>query len=155
MIVNRILPGDAGPRFAGLRETQEAFLETVDDALAPIPVLRCAFQEQEVTGAAALDRVARELFAVHQPEVVLVTGRPADVTLTRERATLRLELLFADARDVTLDQVDGHLLLRAGDHRRTLALPPALGDYRPTGATVRDDALLVDFERVAHPATDA
>ncbi len=155
VIVNRILPGDAGPHFARWRESQEARLQTVDDALAPIPVLRCAFQDHEVTGGEALDRVGAELFAAHPPEDVLVRGRPADVTVTRDRATLRLELLFAGPQDVTLDQVDGHLLLQAGDHRRTLALPPALGDYRPTGATVRDDALLVDFERVAHPATDA
>lgn len=155
VIVNRILPGDAGPHFARWQESQEARLQTVDDALAPIPVLRCAFQEHEVAGAAGLDRVGAELFAAHHPESVLAQGRPADVTVMRDRATLRLELLFASPQDVTLDQVDGHLLLQAGDHRRTLALPPALGDYRPTGATVRDDALLVDFERVAHPATDA
>lgn len=155
VIVNRILPGDAGPRFARMRESQEARLQTVDDALAPIPVLRCAFQEQEVTGVAALERVGAELFGGRRPEDMLAAGRPADVTLTREGATLRMELLFAGPEDVTLDQVDGHLLLRAGDHRRSLALPAALDDYRPTGATVRDDALLVDFERVPHPATDA
>ena len=37
--------------------------------------------------------------------------------------------------------------MRVGGHKRTLALPPALGDYRPTGATFEDGALRVTFDR--------
>ena len=38
-------------------------------------------------------------------------------------------------------------MIRVEGHKRTLALPPALGDYRPTGAAFEDGALRVTFVR--------
>jgi arsenite-transporting ATPase len=37
-------------------------------------------------------------------------------------------------------------------HKRTLMLPPALDDYRPTGAAYEDGALTVTFDRAADAA---
>ena len=38
------------------------------------------------------------------------------------------------------------LVVRVDGHKRTLMLPPALGDYQPRGAALRDGALQVTFD---------
>ena len=51
----------------------------------------------------------------------------------------------------TVKRIGNDLVVRVNGSRRTLALPPALGDYRPTGAALTDGVLHVTFDR---PETD-
>ena len=67
-------------------------------------------------------------------------------------ARLRLELPFADKGKVALKQIGPELIVRVDGHKRTLLLPPALADYRPSGATLRDGSLHITFDP---PADDA
>jgi arsenite-transporting ATPase len=47
---------------------------------------------------------------------------------------------------VSLHKAGLELIVRVDGHKRTLALPPALADYRPSGAALRDGALHVLFD---------
>src|SRR5947209_3156205 len=58
VVVNRIFPAEVGEYFAGWREVQEAHLELVRSAFAPVPLLCAPYFEQEVVGGAMLDRLA-------------------------------------------------------------------------------------------------
>ena len=46
-------------------------------------------------------------------------------------ATLRLDLPFAQRGDVSLKKIGLELMVRVDGQKRTLMLPPALGDYVP------------------------
>jgi len=158
VVVNRVFPPDVGAYFDGWRARQEEQLTAVRETFAPVPVLRAPFFDREVAGPEMLDRLGDAVFAGEEPRdaaAILHQQLTQELTVTRGGARLRLDLPFAAAEDVTLKKVGLELVVRVGDHKRTLALPPALADYRPAGATVRDGALHVAFDRDPIPVADA
>ena len=60
---------------------------------------------------------------------------------TSGRATLRLDLPFARAGDISLKKIGLELVVRVDGQKRTIMLPPALAAYRPTEARLEDGAL--------------
>ena len=63
VVVNRVFPEEVeGGYFGAWREVQREQLELVESGFAPVPVLRAPYFEQEVVGAAMLDRLGEALF---------------------------------------------------------------------------------------------
>src|SRR5256714_2030819 len=64
VVVNRVFPDAVeGGYFSAWRQVQQEQVQFVEEAFAPVPVLRAPFFEQEVIGPAMLARLAGELFA--------------------------------------------------------------------------------------------
>ena len=62
VVVNRVFGDDVGEYFGAWREVQASQLALVESGFAPVPILRAPFFEQEVLGAAMLDRLGEALF---------------------------------------------------------------------------------------------
>jgi len=148
VVVNRVLPADVGPYFAGWRASQQERLAEVHAAFAPVPVLQAPHLDAEPVGPAGLDRLASALFGPGgtDPAAVLHEAVTQELRVGRTGAELRLDLPFAGKGDVSLHKAGLELIVRVDGHKRTLALPPALADYRPSGAALRDGALHVSFD---------
>jgi arsenite-transporting ATPase len=147
VIANRILPAEVDGYFGPWRERQAERLIEVERAFAPVPVLTAPFFAQEVCGPQLLDELGEQLFAGVDPAAVLHDSITQELTVDAEQAELRLELPFARKGEIAVSKVGLELVVRVEGHKRTLALPPALGDYRPTGAAFDDGALRVIFAR--------
>ncbi len=147
VIVNRVFPSDVGDYFAGWRRVQEQHLELVSSAFAPVPVLRAPYFDQEVVGGEMLDRLAEALFAVagHDPAAVLHEGVTQQLEVSERDARLRLPLPLVEKGEITLKKEGLELIVGAGGQKRTIALPPALAGFEPTGARFEDGALEVSF----------
>jgi arsenite-transporting ATPase len=152
VVVNRVFPEEVGDYFGGWRERQEELLARVREGFAPVPVLRAPFFGDEVVGPAMLDRLGAALFEESAAHDVLHGAVSERLELARDGATLRLELPFADKGQISLKRLGSELIVRVDGHKRTLMLPPALDDYRPTGAAYEDGALTVTFDRAADAA---
>jgi arsenite/tail-anchored protein-transporting ATPase len=148
VIVNRVFPSEVGRYFAGWRRVQEQQLELVDSAFAPVPVLRAPYFDQEVVGAQMLDRLAEAVFGAqaYDPAAVLHDGVTQQLEVSESDALLRLPLPLAEKGDITLKKAGLELIVGAGGQRRTIALPPALAGFEPTGARFEDGALEVSFD---------
>jgi arsenite/tail-anchored protein-transporting ATPase len=146
VIVNRLFPHDVGDYFAGWRRVQEEHLELVHSAFAPVPVLRAPFFEQEVVGAAMLDRLREELFSDIDPAGVLYDALAQELEVLDEGARLRLDLPFAEKGDISLKKIGLELVVGVDGQRRTIMLPPAMAAMRPAGATFDDGALEIRFD---------
>jgi arsenite-transporting ATPase len=118
----------------------------VESGFAPVPVLRAPYFEQEVLGGAMLDRLAGELFGEGDAAAVLHDRVSQELTLSEDRAELRLDLPFARKGDVSLKKIGLELVVRVEDYKRTIALPGALAGFRPTSAALSDGSLVVGFE---------
>jgi arsenite-transporting ATPase len=147
VIVNRVLPAEVDGYFGPWRERQAERMVEIEQSFAPVPVLSAPFFADEVLGAEMLDRLAAELFAGARPEAVLHDKITQELSVGAEDAELRIELPFARKGEIAVAKVGLDLVVRVGGHKRTLALPPALGDYRPTGATFEEGELRVTFDR--------
>jgi arsenite-transporting ATPase len=148
VVVNRVFGAEVGEYFGAWRERQVAQLASVRDAFSPVPVLQAPYFEEEVVGPAMLDRLAGELFADGNAAALLHRSVSERLELSRDGATLRLELPFAKRGDISLKRLGSELIVRVGGHKRTMLLPPALDDFEPSGATFEDGALTVTFDRV-------
>jgi arsenite-transporting ATPase len=150
VIVNRVFPPDvAGSYFGAWREVQQEQIELVEEAFAPVPVLKAPFFDQEVIGGEMLDRLGGEVFADLDPQAMLYSDLSQELELRDGVATLRLKVPFADKGKIELKKVGLELVVRVAEHKRNIILPPALAPYRPQGAKFDDGALTVTFERPA------
>jgi arsenite/tail-anchored protein-transporting ATPase len=146
VIVNRVFPEEVGAYFEPWRERQLAALAEVEAAFAPVPVLRAPYFGEEVVGSEMLDRLGGRVFAGVDSTAVLHDGLTQELVVGAEAAQLRLDLPFAEKGDISLKKIGLELVVRVDGHKRTLMLPPALGDYEPTGASFDGSALHVTFD---------
>ena len=101
----------------------------------------------DATGAGGRDRGAEDLFGDCDPGAVGDGPAAQELVLGAREAELRLALPFALRDDVDVKHAALDLIVRVGDQRRTIALPPVLADYRPAGAQLDDGVLRVRFDR--------
>ena len=146
VIVNRVFPEEVGAYFGRWRERQLAALADVEAAFSPVPVLRAPYFGEEVVGAEMIDRLGASVFGDRDPGDVLHEGLTQELVVGADAAELRLDLPFAEKGDISLKKIGLELVVRVDGHKRTLMLPPALGDYQPTGASFDGAALHVTFD---------
>jgi arsenite-transporting ATPase len=146
VVVNRVFPVEVGAYFGGWRKRQQRHLADVEAAFAPVPVLRAPYFEEEVVGPAMLDRLGDAAFVDADPAALLHRGLTQELVVSEGAARLRLDLPFADKGDISLKKIGLELVVRVDGHKRTLMLPPALDDYRPSAAAFEDGSLQVTFD---------
>ncbi|HST56684.1 MAG TPA: ArsA family ATPase [Solirubrobacteraceae bacterium] len=154
VVVNRMFPADVGAYFDGWRTLQQEHLQDVRDAFAPVPVLCAPYFDQEVLGESMLGRLGDELFDGRDVAALLHDRLAYELTATREHATLRLELPFAEREHISLKKLGLELIIGVDGHKRTIMLPPALAEHRAEQARFADGALLVSF-LAPDPVADA
>ncbi|MEA2249713.1 MAG: arsenite/tail-anchored protein-transporting ATPase [Solirubrobacteraceae bacterium] len=145
VVVNRVFPEEVGEYFGAWRERQQAHLADVEAAFSPVPVLRAPYFEEEVMGGTMLDRLGAAVFDGHDAAALLHRRLTQELVVGVGEAHLRLDLPFARKGEVSLKKIGLELVVRVDGHKRTLMLPPGLGDFRPAGATFEDGSLLVTF----------
>jgi arsenite-transporting ATPase len=146
VVVNRVFPEEVDGYFGGWRDRQQEHLREVEAAFSPVPVLRAPFFDEEVVGAAMLDRLGGELFGAHDAAAVLHSSVSQQLIVGADHAELRMALPFAARGDISLKKIGLELIVRVDGQKRTLMLPPALGAYRPAGAEFDAGALKVRFD---------
>ncbi|MDX8153083.1 ArsA family ATPase [Patulibacter brassicae] len=143
IVVNRLFPADVGAYFAGWRDRQQALLEEIDAAFAPLPVLRAPYYDAEVIGDAALDRLAAALYPDHDPAARLHPGHGRELVVEGDVARLRIAVGLAERGEVGLRRSGDELVVEVAGRRRTVLLPDPIAHYRPHEATLRDGTLEV------------
>jgi arsenite-transporting ATPase len=146
VVVNRVFPENVGEYFGAWRAVQAEQLADVEAAFAPVPILRADYFEQEVLGAAMLDRLADGLFDDREAGAVLHDRLAQELELNGTRAELRLDLPFVEKGDVALKKIGLELVVRVDGQRRTIVLPGALAGFKPTSAKLAGGSLVVGFE---------
>jgi arsenite-transporting ATPase len=145
VVVNRLLPADG--YFAAWSEVQREQLELVRSAFTPVPVLTAPYLEREVVGPEMLDRLADEVFGDGDAPAVLHSHIAQELVTENGRATLRLDVPFAEKGDLGLKKIGLEVVVRVGSQKRTIMLPPALAPYSASGARFEDGTLEISFER--------
>jgi arsenite-transporting ATPase len=148
VVVNRVFPEDVdGGYFAAWREVQQEHVELVEEAFAPVPVLRAPFFEQEVIGPSMLARLGAEVFGGREPQAVLYRDLSQELVMLDDTAQLRLKIPFVEKAEIKLKKVGLELIVRVGGHKRNIMLPSALASFRPREARFDGDTLVVRFEK--------
>jgi arsenite-transporting ATPase len=150
VVVNRVFPDEVeGGYFAAWRDVQRKHVELVEQAFAPVPVLKAPFFEQEVVGPEMLERLGSEVFAGRPPQSLLYTDLSQELVMKDGGAELILKIPFAEKGEIELKKIALELVVRVGGHKRNIVLPSALASYRPREAKFEAGALTVKFEKGA------
>jgi arsenite/tail-anchored protein-transporting ATPase len=152
VIVNRIFPADVeGSYFDAWLGHQRRNLEQVREGFAPVPILTSRYFAEEVIGPGMLDVLGSELFADHAPEAVLHSELAQELSMEGDVATLRLPIPFTEKAEIDLKKVGDELIVSVGGEKRTIILPSALAEHRPSGASFEAGTLEVTFDDVRSP----
>jgi arsenite-transporting ATPase len=149
IIANRVLPEDAGPYFAQLREAQQRYLPIVHQEFGPVPVRTIPQFDHEMVGIDRLREIGAALFGDGDPTAVHYRGRPYRVSREDGMYVLQVALPFTQRGELQLSRRSDELVLQVGAWRRTLVLPRALIDAPTKGAKMSDGTLRIQFEAPA------
>ena len=145
VIVNRVLPNDAGPYFASWLETQRRYWPMVEERFAPVPMRSAPFFDREVIGIDMLRQLGAALFGEEDPTRFYYQGRPYHVRRENGAFVLSLDLPFTTREDVSLTRHADELVLQVGSWRRNLILPRVLVEAPTTGARFEGQTLNISF----------
>lgn len=146
IVANRMLPDDiTDPWFDSWKKAHAAHLADIEAAFAPLPVLKVALAQTELTGLDALDGFGRAVYGTADPSVALHEGSPLGVAQRDGAWVLAIELPFADRNDVALSRKGDELLVRIAGHRRAILLPDSLRRRKVVDAVVDEGRLEVVF----------
>lgn len=147
VVMNRLLPEEATREdfFRDWGRLQDERCREVEEAFAPLPLLRSLLREDEVVGIEELSRHGAEIFADTDPAAIL--SKRSRVRFTRHaegyRVHLPLPLASPGALDVAV--VEDDLVVRVGSRRRSLKLPPRIAQLDLSEARVEAGELVVFF----------
>jgi arsenite-transporting ATPase len=150
--MNRLLPEAATQEefFRDWGRLQGERCREVEEAFAPLPLLRSPLQEDEVTGIAALGELGAAIFGETDPAALLSSS--SGVRFQRHKGGYRVHLPLpgasADSLDVAV--VEDDLVVRAGSRRRALKLPARIAQLDLTSARVERGELVVSFAASAN-----
>jgi arsenite/tail-anchored protein-transporting ATPase len=148
VVVNRVFPPDVeGGYFAAWRELQREHVDLVEQAFAPVPVLKAPFFEQEVIGSEMLDRLGKAVFDGLDPEAVLYHDLSQELVMENGWAKLRVRVPFVEKAEIELKKVGLELIVRVAHQKRNIILPPTLASFVPQEAKLDAGTLTVTFER--------
>jgi arsenite-transporting ATPase len=146
VITNRLLPAAVTDAwFDGWRDVQARQLGLIDEAFAPVPVLRVELVASEPVGLDQLRAFAASVYGETEPSGRPYTGDVLGLRWQGEHVVLVLPLPLASRDEVGLVRRGDELFVTLGPYRRAVLLPDALRTKRAVDAVVRHGALEVVF----------
>lgn len=149
IICNRLIPPEAADTYFGeWRTIQARYMQTVEEAFAPLPILNVPFFDREVVGLDMLSEMAKVLFDDRDPTDILYVGQEQKVTKTDGGYTLCIPLPFVSNEDIQLTRSShDELIVRIGNHKHLLSLPRSLAAMEVQGARQTKGTLCVVFRQ--------
>ncbi len=147
VVANRLLPDEiSDPWFERWKALHHEHLQEIEQGFAPLPVLRVALAPTELVGLEHLRAFGAELYGELDAAASLHEGQALTVTSRGGRATLALDLPFADRDDLELGRRADELLVKVGPYRRAITLPDSLRGRAVASASLKQGRLRVTFE---------
>lgn len=158
VVVNRILPqeGSSG-YFEKWRESQRRYIDLVEEAFSPLPILSARLMRDEVVGIERLQEFSQVIYDGLDPTAVMYEGVAQDIRQEGDAYVLSLALPFVSKEDIRLARMGDELVVHIGNQKRNLILPRALVGTEQAGAKMEGNRLEIRFRKhsAAQPAPGA
>ena len=144
---NRVLPDAIQDAYFGaLKESQQRYARLIQEAFAPVPILKIPFFDQEVVGIEMLRRMAQATYGDQDPARIFYAGNPQQIEHDPSGGyTLKLKLPFTDKPDLKLTRAGDELAISLGNFRRNLVLPHVLTTLQVEKARFEGNSLVLKF----------
>lgn len=124
VVINRIFPEAAGDGiFAEYLQSQQHYLQEIEETFQPLPILRAPHQGTEVFGLTLLQKMGAQLYEGFDPAAILHRDRPIEFVEKPGGYLIRLKLPFIEEKDFELKKFGDELVITLGNQRQSIFLP--------------------------------
>ena len=149
VVINRILPPEVtDDYFSAWRDAQQRYSEVVENAFAPIPILRTKLFDHEIVGLEHLGEMAESIYGDHDPAEIYYRAVPQRIKKVGDAYELQLQLPFVGKEEVDITHREGELFVSIGPYKREISLPRVLSGKRVTRGRLEEGTLSVVFADV-------
>lgn len=153
IISNRILPATIGDQyFEAWKGSQARYGQLIEEAFAPLPILKVPLLDQEVVGLEMLRKMAQAIYGDQDPTQVMHTGQPQIIEKSDHGYLLKLHLPFVSKEAIHLTRKADELAISIGNFRRNIILPHVLSVLDVQSAKFEEDNLVIHFANSKAPA---
>ncbi|MEI6847824.1 MAG: ArsA family ATPase [Chlorobiaceae bacterium] len=149
--INRVMPDQSSdPYFQKWRGIQQRYIDQIEEAFAPIPIVEVPLFDDEVLGLPMLRRVGEKVYADLNPLEVFFSEDPIDIKKVSEghyKVRVRLPFMENMGLEPKILKLGDDLTIRIGDYQKIVALPIFLAGMESTGASYEDKWLSIDFAK--------
>lgn len=148
VVVNRLLPDAAArePFFAERAREQGARLREIEQAFAPLEVLRGELGQDELVGQDRLLAHANRVFGDRPADTLLAAAPSIRFGKQAGRGFVEVPLPGARLDALEIAKIDENLVIKTPNAARSLALPHSLAGLDVAEARLADGILHVDFD---------
>ncbi len=143
LIINKILPEDAGEYFKKWIKIQKEYIKEIDERF-PVPKFRLTFKSTEVMGD-KLYEIADEIYGSNDPTAVFHSEKPMKIEKEGDFFTLTIKAPFVEKENIKLLKRAEELIVIAGQWKRIIYLPQSLALKEPVGAKYMSNELKINF----------
>jgi len=143
VIINKILPREAGDYFSKWYELQERYIREIEERF-PLPVFKVYLKSTEVVGD-KLFELADELYNGRNPIEVFYSDKPMKIEKEGDSLVLSVKAPFVSKDDLKLLKRGEELIIIAGHWKRIIFLPQSLALKEPVEAKFNKGELRVYF----------
>lgn len=151
VVVNRLLPEEVSdPFFVRWKQQQADYMNQIDEAFDPLPILPVPLFQEEIIGIKLLGKVADVLYHDKDPTDTLTTERPFQlVQQDNGNYELIIKLPFSEKGELAIEHDRNTLVIRVattiGKYKRVLYLPTVVRDLDIEKAKFHENELKILF----------
>jgi arsenite-transporting ATPase len=126
VIVNRILPkmaGGAGSVFEQYVQSQDKYLQDIEESFQPLPIFKVPHQGTEVFGLDLLEQIGNTIYNTHQPEAIFHNESPFQVEEYDDHYKIAMYLPFINQEEFKVEKFGDELLIILAGRKKSVLLP--------------------------------
>ncbi len=124
VVINRILPQKAaGTVFQHYIESQDKYINDIEESFNPIPVLKVQHQGQEVFGQKLLGKIGDSVYRDKNAAEVLHLDKPYELIENSKGYFFKTKVPFISGSEIELKKFGDELVIDLGNRRRSVMLP--------------------------------
>ena len=149
LIINRVYPeGIEGDFFKSKYEEQAKYMAYIHEVFDPMKMLYAYQRPSELVGWEMLDKLADDLYGDTDPSQVYSERSPLRFVTEDGEYRIELDLPFKHKGDIQLFKAkDDSVIVLVGSQKCNIALPDTLKRAKMKGAEMKDEKLIIRFEK--------
>jgi len=148
IIVNRVIPPiikDA--YFDRWKAIQSNYQQMIKECFSPIPIFSLELMDQEIIGKDLLSKIAKKIYGAKDPTKLFLSQKPITIHKVDGGFDMLLNLPFQKKSDIDLIKNGDELIIKVGNFKRNIILPPTLINYSVKSAKFETEKLRISFRQ--------
>jgi arsenite-transporting ATPase len=148
IIVNRVIPSDIKDAyFDKWKVIQKGYQKMIKECFSPIPIFSLELLEEEIIGTELLSQIAKKIYGVKDPAWIFLSQKPISIQKAYGGFDMVLNLPFQKKADIDLYKNGDELIIKVGNFKRNIILPPTLVNYSINSAKFEEERLRIGFRQ--------